>query len=102
MNFVEGYCRLGQHDTSEGIKLAPAIRIMRMAGKLPAPQELYCIVDFVARHRTMGFRAHICLESCPRRLIIAGMQLRKRMMPREMTPQSGFPRRSSEERLNQI
>src|SRR6476660_8253953 len=99
MNLVEGCCRLGQHDTSEGIELAPAVRIVRMAGKLPAPQELYCIVDFAARHPRMGFWSYIRLESRPRRLVIAGMQFRKRMMPREMTPESRFLRRSSEERL---
>ena len=50
----------------------------------------------------MGFWARIRLESCPRRLIIAGMQFRQRMVPGEMTPGNRFPRRSGEERLYQI
>jgi hypothetical protein len=59
-------------------------------------------MDFVARHRRMGFWSYIRLESCSCRLIIAGIQFGKRMMPRKMSPENIFPRRGSEEHLYQI
>src|ERR1700751_4820349 len=98
MNLVEGYCRLGQQDTSESIELAPAIWIVRLAGKLPAPEKLHRIGDFGACHPAMDRRPHVRLETCPCCLIIAGIQFCQRMVPREMTPESVLPGRGTEER----
>jgi hypothetical protein len=102
MNLVEGYSRLGQQDTSESIELAPTIWIVRLDGKLPAPEKLQRVGDFGGCHPAMDRRLHIRLETCPCRLLIAGMQFCHRMVPREVTPENVFSGRGTEERLYRI